>query len=138
MRSLARLLRVREIREQSARIDVVDARRRLAAAEDSVAAAHAEHIEVLNAPQPPGDVSRLSVSRAAAVSTFEAIAGAEADRTRAEGSVESSLGRWRRTVEERDAVEELETRRRQALAYEARRSADRMLDELMVTRRRPR
>ena len=67
---------------------------------------------------------------------FQRLTEAAAARSNAQARADAATGVWRRSSQEHDMAEELDNRRKQEAAYEARRVAERGLDELVAMRRK--
>ena len=132
MRDLSRLVRVRKIWEKQARIQLGQATQELNEAERATVSALDDHRRFQ---ETDGDIL---IRRIAGMATHEKYTAAELVRRQAEHRTRAAQGSWRRSAQDLDASEKLEERRKQALAYLARRSAEATLDELMAMRRRKR
>ena len=130
---LAALLRIASIKERQARRQlaehVADAemlRTKLA----ELRATYAHHGE--------GETTSLTRDQALSlhlqgVRSYESIREALAEYEAAEFRVQTSREAWRRAASEEDALEDVDDRRRTETAMEARRVAERALDDLMHT-----
>ena len=79
---------------------------------------------------------QLELQRLRSVATHAQLTEAAAARSNAQARASAATGVWRRSSQEHDMAEELDNRRKQEAAYEARRVAERSLDELVAMRRR--
>lgn len=137
MRDFSKITRLRSIREKQARAEVGKARNKeLEAREDEARKAEA-HKDAL-ASDEGSNVHSLRAAQLARTATAEGSAAAGAQRVVSEQRTRAARGAWQRSVQDLDIAENLDERRRQNLALTARRSSDRMLDELMTMRRRRR
>ena len=132
------LTRIASIRERQAR-------RRLAehAADAARLRAKLAELKAAYANHGAGETTILTRDQALAlhlqgVRSYESIREAIAEYEAAEFRVETSREAWRRAADEQDAIEEVDERRKKATATEARRAADRALDDLMHTLKRGR
>ncbi|MDH4116619.1 MAG: hypothetical protein OEX04_19590 [Acidimicrobiia bacterium] len=132
MRDLSRLVRVRKIWEKQARIQLGQATQELNEAERATVSALDDH---RRSQETDGDIL---IRRIAGMATHDKYTAAELVRRQAEHRTRAAQGSWRRSAQDLDASEKLEERRKQALAYLARRSSEATLDELMAMRRRKR
>ena len=130
---MAALLRMASVRERKARRDlaeqVADAER-LRAKLAELRAAYAHHGE--------GETTSLTRDQALAlhlqgVRSYESIREALAEYEAAEFRVQTSREAWRRAASEEDALEDVDERRKTEAAMDARRVAERALDDLMHT-----
>ncbi len=137
MRDLSKITRLRAIREKQARADLGNARSSEAAAREAEAATAEAHKEALSS-QEGGNVHSLQAAHLARTATAEDSAFAAAERALSEQRTRAARGAWQRSVQDLDIAENLDERRRQNLALTARRTSDRMLDELMTMRRKRR
>lgn len=130
---LTALLRMASIRERQAR-------RRLAehAADAELLRTKLAELRAAYAHHGDGETTSLTRDQALAlhlqgVRSYESIREAIAEYEAAEFRVETSREAWRRAAAEQDALEDVDERRKTATAMEARRAADRALDDLMHT-----
>ncbi len=140
MRSLRTLIRLRTIRERQARSDLASANEASRLAVDELATRRRRYEETARyATQEAADPRELQAKALAGHRSLEQVAEAGADLARTEQRVAAAQGSWRRASQELDSVEELDARRRQELAYYARRTSERVMDEMMAlrSRRRP-
>jgi hypothetical protein len=132
-----RITRVRGIWERQARAALGEANRELAQAEEAVVEALDDHRRtVASAADAEPGVEDLMMRRIAGMATHERYTAAELVRGHAEQRARAAHGSWRRTAQDLEASEKLDDRRKQAMAYLARRSAEATLDELMALRRK--
>lgn len=134
---MSRITRVRGIWEKQARAALGEANRELADAEQAVEEARVEHQKTVAdiSSAKPG-IEDFGLRRTAGMATHERYTAAELVRGHAEVRSRAAHGAWRRSAQDLDVAEKLEERRKQALAYLARRSAEATLDELMALRRK--
>ena len=135
-RGFERLVRVRSIWERQAKTNAADAARaaeRRAEEERAAALRHGESISETRSLVTP---EQLELQRLRSIATHAQLTEAAAARSNAQARSEAATGTWRRSSQEHDMAEELDQRRKQEAAYEARRVAERSLDELVATRRR--
>lgn len=137
MKDMSKITRVRSIWEKQSKAALGEANRRLAEAEQAVEEARIEHQQTVTdiAGAKPG-LADLGLRRTAGMATHERYTAAELVRGHAEVRSRAAHGAWRRSAQDLDVAEKLEDRRKQALAYLARRSAEATLDELMALRRK--
>jgi hypothetical protein len=134
MRDFEKLTRVRGIWERQARAKLGEANRDLAEADQAVTEAE-ERLREHNArPIPPGTAADLALMRMAGIATHDSYTTAELVRGHAERRSRAAQGAWRKSAQDLDVAEKLEERRKQAMAYMARRAAEATLDELMALR----
>ncbi len=137
MRSLRTLIRLRTIRERQARSDLASANRAKRVADDELAARRRRYDETArHATLEVDDAAELQARALAGRRSLEQVAEASADLARTERRVAAAQGSWKRASQELDSVEELDARRRQELAYYARRTSERAMDEMMALRSR--
>lgn len=137
MKDMSKITRVREIWEKQARAQLGQANGDLAHAEAEVEAAkEAHHNTIAPADTPTHGLDDLTIRRIAGMATHEKYTVAEVVRQQADHRARAAHGNWRRSAQDREVAEKLDERRRQALAYLARRSAEATLDELMAIRRK--
>lgn len=137
MKDMSKITRVRKIWERQARASLGQANTDLSQAEADAEAAHDEHrrtVAPVNAPS--AGLDDLTIRRIAGMATHEKYTVAELVRQQADHRSRAAHGNWRRSAQDLEIAEKLEERRKQALAYLARRSAEATLDELMAIRRR--
>lgn len=136
MRDMSRITRVRKIWEKQARAQLGQANAQLQNAENESHQALEEHRQTVDSPAEGTGLDDLTVRRIAGMATHETYTAADRVRMQSEQRARASHGSWRRSAQELDIAEKLDERRKQALAYLARRSAEATLDELMALRRR--
>jgi hypothetical protein len=135
VKDMTKITRVRGIWEKQARAALGEANRQLAEAEEAVVTALDDHRRtVADTATAPG-IDNLMMKRMAGIATHERYTAAELVRGHAEARSRAAHGSWRRSAQELEVASKLEERRKQALAYLARRSAEASLDELMALRR---
>lgn len=135
-RGFERLVRVRAIWERQAKTNAATAAReaeRRIEAERDAAETHANTLSETRSLVTP---EQLELQRLRSVATHAQLTEAAAARSNAQARADAATGAWRRSSQDHDMAEELDNRRKQEAAYEARRVADRGLDELVATRRR--
>lgn len=136
MKDMSRIARVRKIWEKQARAQLGEANAELSAAETKAADALEEHRQTASAEPEGAGLDDLTIRRIAGMATHEKYTAAEIVRQQADHRARAAHGTWRRSAQDLDVAEKLDERRRQALAYLARRSAEATLDELMALRRK--
>jgi len=131
---LTRLLRLREIREKAARVEMAHAQREeLEAAEREEIARLAEEDFVT-----PLDVMRpgqLLAMRLTGARLHEIREAAAADHDEAQRRLDERRSDWHRASVELEGAEALEEKRKRAAAAAARAAAERALDDLQIVRR---
>lgn len=131
---LSRLLRLREIRERAARIELGRARRsEQEAADAAFLAKTADQAHVF-----PSEMMRpaqLRAMRLMGVRLHEIREAAETEHDEARRRLEQRRGAWQSAATDADAAEALVDKRNRAAATAARAAAERALDELQVIRR---
>lgn len=138
MRSFERIVRIREIWEKQSRIQLGAANRELIEAAAEAERASDAHRRSVAATPESGPSTQLELWRLAAMATHERYNGAAQIRGQAEDHAKAAQGAWRRSSQQVDMARSIEDRRKQALAYAARRSSEATLDELMALRRKRR
>jgi hypothetical protein len=136
MRDFSRLARVRAIWEKQARAELGQANGALQEADRAVEDATPAHQTAIAPANTSGGLDDVTMRRIAGMATHNSYTAAEVVRKQTETRVRAAHGSWRRSAQDLEVAEKLEERRRQALAYLARRSAEATLDELMALRRR--
>jgi hypothetical protein len=136
VKDMTKITRVRGIWEKQARAALGEANRELAEAEEAVVTALDDHRRTVadTANTAPG-LDNLMMRRMAGIATHERYTSAELVRGHAEARSRAAHGSWRRSAQDLEVATKLDERRKQALAYLARRSAEASLDELMALRR---
>ena len=135
-RGFERLVRVRSIWERQAKTNAAEAARiaeRRAEEEQAAARLHHDTVSETKSLVSP---EQLELQRLRSMATHAQLTEAAAARSNAQARSEAATGTWRRSSQEHDMAEELDQRRKQEAAYEARRVAERSLDELVATRQR--
>lgn len=135
-RGFERLVRVRSIWERQAKTNAAEAARiaeRRAEEEQAAARLHHDTVSETKSLVSP---EQLELQRLRSMATHSQLTEAAAARSNAQARSEAATGTWRRSSQEHDMAEELDQRRKQEAAYEARRVAERSLDELVATRQR--
>jgi hypothetical protein len=127
---------VRAIWEKQARSRLGEANQQLTQAEEEAAAALETHRRTVADQPENANPDQLQQRRLTGMATFGDATAAELIRHQADRRMMAAQGAWRRSAQELDIAEKLEERRRQAMAYVARRSAEATLDELMAMRRK--
>ncbi len=135
MRDFSKITRLRSIREKQARSELGQARNQELEAREEEARRAEAHREAL-AGEEGSNVHSLRAAQLARTATAERSADAGAQRAMSEQRTRAARGAWQRSVQDLDIAENLDERRRQSLALTARRTSDRMLDELMTMRRK--
>lgn len=136
MKDMSRILRVRKIWEKQARSQLGEATTELTEAQNQAVKALEEHRTTTSAPPAGSRLDDLTVRRIAGMATHEKYTAAELVRQQADHRARAAHGAWRRSAQDLEVADKLEERRKQALAYLARRSAEATLDELMAIRKR--
>ena len=132
---LGRLLRLREIREKTARIELARAQQSEQQAAEREAAARAAENDYIR----PLDIMRPGQLRAMqlmGVRLFEIREAAAADHDEAQRRLSARIDSWRRASVELEGAEALEEKRSRAAAAVARSAAERALDDLQIMQRR--
>lgn len=135
-RGFERLVRVRSIWERQAKTNAAEAARiaeRRTEEEHDAARRHHDTVAETKSLVTP---EQLELQRLRSMATHAQLTEAAAARSNAQARSDAATGTWRRSSQEHDMAEELDQRRKQEAAYEARRVAERSLDELVATRRR--
>lgn len=130
---LSALLRVASIRERQARRQLAEH-----AADAELLRTKLAELRAAYANSGEGETTSLTRDQALAlhlqgVRSYESIREAIAEYEAAEFRVETSREAWRRAASEQDALEDVDERRKTDAAREARRVAERALDDLMHT-----
>jgi flagellar export protein FliJ len=132
---IATLLRLREIREKQRAGDLAAQQRVEAEALDELAARRKAHEERAR-PAAQITAAELRVLSLQGIRSLELVAEAAAALEHEHDLTLEARRRWEDANRDLKSVERLDDRRRTEMAIEARRAADRALDELVVTRRR--
>ena len=135
-RGFERIVRVRAIWERQAKTNAAAAAReaeKRAHEEQEAAELHRDSVSESKSLVTP---EQLELQRLRSVATHAQLTEAAAARSNAQSRSDAATGAWRRSSQEHDMAEELDNRRKQEAAYEARRVADRSLDELVALRRK--
>ena len=135
-RGFERLVRVRAIWERQAKTNAGAAAREAEQKAQREREAAEMHHETLSETKSLVTPEQLELQRLRSVATHAQLTEAAAARSNAQARSDAATGAWRRTSQEHDMAEELSNRRKQEAAYEARRAAERSLDELVTTRRK--
>jgi flagellar biosynthesis chaperone FliJ len=135
-RGFERLVRVRAIWERQAKTNAGAAAREAEQKAQREREAAEMHHETLSETKSLVTPEQLELQRLRSVATHAQLTEAAAARSNAQARSDAATGAWRRTSQEHDMAEELSNRRKQEAAYEARRVAERSLDELVTTRRK--
>lgn len=138
MKDTNKITRVRSIWERQARAALGNANREVAEAERAALEALDNHRKTVAEAGGENSPEDLMMRRIAGMATHEKYTAAELVRGHADQRARAVQGAWRRSAQELEVAERLDERRRQALAYLARRSAESTLDELMTLRRKGR
>jgi flagellar biosynthesis chaperone FliJ len=135
VRDFERLARVRSIWERQARVKLGEANQDVTQATEASTDALSDHRRHLEATgTAPASAAELLARRLGGMATHDRYAAAEVIRGQADRRMRAAQGSWRRSAQELDIARSLEERRKQALAYAARRAAEATLDELMALR----
>jgi flagellar biosynthesis chaperone FliJ len=129
------LLRLREIREKAARIEVARAHRaeQEAAEREAIArSAEEDFVRPLDLMRP----AQLQAMHLMGVRLHEIREAAAADHDEAQRRLDDRRESWRRASVELEGAEALDERRKRAAATAARAAAERALDDLQIVRRR--
>ncbi len=137
-RGLKRLVRVRAIWERQAKTNAAAAAREAELRTEEEREAAELHHDALSETRSLVTAEQLELQRLRSMATHAQLTEAAAARSNAQARSDAATGTWRRSSQEHDMAEELDQRRKQEAAYEARRVAERSLDELVATRRRRR
>jgi flagellar export protein FliJ len=132
---LSRLLRLREIREKSARIEMAHAQqeeREAAEREEIARMAEEDFVTPLDVMRP----GQLQAMQLMGTRLHEIREAAAADREEAQRRLDERRSDWHRASTELDGAEALEEKRKRAAATAARAAAERALDDLQIVRRR--
>lgn len=135
-RGFERLVRVRAIWERQAKTNAAAAAREAEERAERERQAAELHHDTLSETKSLVTPEQLELQRLRSVATHAQLTEAAAARSNAQARSEAATGAWRRSSQEHDMAEELDNRRKQEAAYEARRVAERSLDELVAMRRR--
>jgi hypothetical protein len=131
-----RLVRVRAIWERQAKTNAAAAARNAERETERERLAAENHARSLSETRSLVTPEQLELQRLRSVATHAQLTEAAAARSNAQARADAATGAWRRSSQDHDMAEELDNRRKQEAAYEARRVAERSLDELVATRRR--
>ncbi len=131
-----RLVRVRAIWERQAKTNAAAAARKAELEAERERAAARHHAETLSESRSLVSPEQLELQRLRSIATHAQLTEAAAARSNAQARADAATGAWRRSSQDHDMAEELDSRRKQEAAYEARRVAERSLDELVATRRK--
>lgn len=134
-RGFDRLVRVRAIWEKQAKSRAAEAAREVENRIAQAASAAEAHSASLNETVSELTPDHLALQRNRSMATHASLTEAAAARSNAQARSSAAQGVWRRSSQDHDMAAELEQRRRQESAYEARRVSDRSLDELVATLR---
>lgn len=135
-RGFERLVRVRSIWERQAKTNAAAAARAAEEKARKEQKAAELHHDTLSEGRSLVTAEQLELQRLRSVATHSQLTEAAAARSNAQARAEAATGAWRRSSQEHDMAEELDNRRKQEAAYEARRVAERSLDELVAMRRK--
>jgi hypothetical protein len=135
-RGFERLVRVRSIWERQAKTNAAAAAREAELRAEQEREAAEYHSNTLSETRSLVSPEQLELQRLRSVATHAQLTEAAAARSNAQARSEAATGAWRRSSQDHDMAEELDHRRKQEAAYEARRVAERSLDELVATRRK--
>jgi flagellar biosynthesis chaperone FliJ len=135
-RGFERLVRVRAIWERQAKTNAAAAAREAEERARREREAGDLHHDTLSETKSLVTPEQLELQRLRSVATHAQLTEAAAARSNAQARADAATGVWRRSSQEHDMAEELDNRRKQEAAYEARRVAERGLDELVAMRRR--
>ncbi len=132
---LARLLRLRQIREKAARIEMAHARQgqqEAAEREEIARRAEDDFVGPLDLMRP----AQLTAMRLMGVRLHEIREAACADHDEAQRRLDVRRDSWRKTSVELEGTEALQDKRNRAAALAARIAAERALDDIQIVRRR--
>jgi flagellar export protein FliJ len=132
---IATLLRLREIRERQQAGNLAAQRREEARAVDELAERRRAHEERIH-PTIQITAGELRVLQLQGIRSLELVAEAAVALEHEQALTLEARHKWEDASRELKSVERLDERRRTEMALEARRAADRALDEVVVTRRR--
>jgi flagellar export protein FliJ len=132
---IATLLRLREIRERQQAGGLAAQQRSEARALDELAERRRAHEERVH-PTTQITAAELRVLQLQGIRSLELVAEAAVALEHEQNLTLDARRKWEDASRELKSVERLDERRRTEMALEARRAADRALDEIVVTRRR--
>jgi flagellar biosynthesis chaperone FliJ len=134
---IATLLRLREIHERKARVDLTRAQADVQREEANVAERRARLLHGITSGQdlPPAMLRSLHLR---GLDSAEQVEAAARELESARQRFVAERGRWQEAAADLDATSELERRNRRAHAAKARTAAERSLDEVMAARYRKR
>jgi flagellar biosynthesis chaperone FliJ len=133
-RSLGRLVRLREIREQQARRTLGEANRRALEARDTLRAREEAHRQIPELPEVLTPV-QLRALQLQGIRSLELIAEASAAHAASLEEAERARHDWREAHGQLESAKRLEQRRRAEAIRRARLAAQRSMDQLMLTLR---
>ena len=124
------LVRLRSIDEKQARAALANTRQAHERARKKLEDLRAKHSEDVDVGEILGPVNLRSL-QLRGMGSFEMVAAAAQSFQLSERALHAKSDAWRRTAADLDAAERLDEKRKQELAREAAKSAERSLDDLM-------
>jgi membrane protein involved in colicin uptake len=124
------LVRLRKIDEKMARAELANKRRAHELARRKLEELKAKHTEELDAEEMLGPVNLRSL-QLRGMGSYEMLMEAAGVYQHSERSMRAKADAWRRAASDLDAAERLDERRKQELAREAAKAAEKSLDDLM-------
>ena len=124
------LVRLRKIDEKMARAELANKRQAHDAARRKLEELKAKHNEELDVEEMLGPVNLRSL-QLRGMGSYELLQAAAEVYQHSERSMRAKADAWRRAASDLDAAERLDERRKQELAREAAKSAEKSLDDLM-------
>lgn len=124
------LVRLRKIDEKMARAELATKRRAHDQARRKLEELKAKHTEELEVGELLGPVNLRSL-QLRGMGSYELLTAAAEVYQNSERAMQAKAEAWRRAASDVDAAERLDERRRQELAREAAKSAEKSLDDLM-------
>ncbi len=124
------LVRLRKIDEKMARAELANKRRTHELARQKLEELRAKHTEELDAEELLGPVNLRSL-QLRGMGSYEMLMDAAEVYQHSERSMRAKADAWRRAASDLDAAERLDERRKQELAREAAKAAEKSLDDLM-------
>ena len=124
------LVRLRKIDEKMARAELANKRRAHELARRKLEELRAKHTEELDVEEMLGPVNLRSL-QLRGMGSYEMLQEAAEVYQHSERSMRAKADAWRRAASDLDAAERLDERRKQQLAREAAKAAEKSLDDLM-------
>ncbi len=124
------LVRLRKIDEKMARAELANKRRAHELARRKLEELRAKHTEELDVEEMLGPVNLRSL-QLRGMGSYEMLQEAAEVYQQSERSMRAKADAWRRAASDLDAAERLDERRKQQLAREAAKAAEKSLDDLM-------